>query len=271
MIGRILIALVLVLGIAGCGGEISEQNQRQSDHAYDAAYHLWRTQNDTLGAIRQLVWAIQLNPENAEAHFFLGTIQLSRGELAEAESHLKEALRIRGRFPEVQNSLGVLYIMQKKYKEAEEALKKAIDDILYREPWIARDNLARSYMEQGRYKEAVEVLKRAVFDQPLFCLGYFRMGQALYQMGQDDAADQALKSAIDIKQPGCAELQDAYQLLGLIALKKGLTQEADQHLRRCRELAPNTDIGRKCAEETAAMAAPAPIEKKTPDPGATPP
>ncbi len=264
---RTLVLIAFLSGVAGCGAGVGEQDRRQSDHVYDMAYHLWHDQKDNLAAIRLLVQAVKLDPENADAHYFLGTLQLSRNELAEAEKHLLEALRLRERFPEAQNSLGVLYLMKKQYPQAEAMFQKAIDDILYREPWIARDNLARSYMDQGKYKEAVEVLKRAVFDQPQFCLGYFRMGQAYYRLGQDDAAYEVLKAAIGIQQPGCDALQEAYQLLGLLALRKGKIQDAGTFFQKCRDLGPGSDIGKKCVEEAPA---PPPAEPTAPQPVSAP-
>jgi len=241
---------VLMLFFAGCGADISDRDRRQSDLRYANAYELWQNQHDILGAIRNLVRAVELNPGNADAYYLLGTIQLTRGEVTEAEKHLKEALRIRGKFPEALNSLAVLYIHQKRYDEAEKLLTEAVEDIMYREPWIARGNLGWCYIEQGRYEKAVEVLKRSVFDQPAFCLGYYRLGEAYYRLGKYPEAYEYLVQSVSIEQSGCANLQEAFRFLGLTALKLNLAGEAMKHFQKCVELGRKTEIGRKCAVES---------------------
>jgi Tfp pilus assembly protein PilF len=121
-----IIMVLLVSGAAslGCGGnEATQKAIRQSERYYEAASIAWFEERDVLAAIRNLTRAVETNPQNDDAHYLLGIIRLGRLELETAETHLREALRLRqGGDPAglsgVQNNLGVVLIHQKRYEEA---------------------------------------------------------------------------------------------------------------------------------------------------------
>jgi Tfp pilus assembly protein PilF len=236
-----------------CGTtEISEKAERQSDRFYDAAYISWHDEQDNLTAIRNLTRAISSNPYNDRAHYLLGAIRLARGELQEAEIHLKEAAKLRATgnpsgLTEVQNTLGVLFIHTKRYAEATEILEKAVGEVLNREPWLAYGNLGWAYIESGKYDKAIEVLKRAMFEQPKFCVGAYRLGQAFYLKQDYSTASTILKQAVEIPEPGCDQMQDAHHFLGMAYLRLGRDGEAKQAFERCCSVSATTETGIACA------------------------
>jgi Tfp pilus assembly protein PilF len=246
-----LVALAAIL--AACGARISEEDLRRSDRFYQAAYVSWFEEHDNLAAIRHLTRAVDANPENDDAHYLLGTIRLGRGELDEAELHLREAARLRGADrpaarAEVLNSLGVLLLQRKRPQEAVVFLEEAAGEVLNREPWLAMGNLGWAYIELGELDKAVETLRRALFDQPLFCVGLFRLGQAYYLKGDYANAVANLKGAVDVKQSGCDRMQDAQQLLGMAYLRLDRVGEARDALTLCEEIDPVSEVGVACAE-----------------------
>jgi len=239
--------------LAACGAKISEEAVRKSDRFYQAAYISWFDEHDNLAAIRHLTRAVDANPENDEAHYLLGTIRLVRGELDEAETHLRAAVRLRGTDrpaarAEALNSLGVLLLQNKKPQEAVAFLEEAAGEVLNREPWLALGNLGWAYIELGELDKAIEILRRALFDQPLFCVGLYRLGQAYYLKGDYTNAAANLKSAVEIKQGGCDKMQDAHHLLGMTYLRLDQVDEARDALLACEEIDPASELGVACAE-----------------------
>ncbi|MBN2342550.1 MAG: tetratricopeptide repeat protein [Deltaproteobacteria bacterium] len=256
---RKLSAIVLLLGglsvFISCGpAQISEESIRKSNQFYDAAYVSWRDQNDTLTAIRHLTRAVDANPENDDAQYLLGTIRLSRGEYEEAEIHLLAAVKYRqnnaSKKVEAQNSLAVLYIHTKRYQEAVVLLEEASKEVLNRAPWLAYGNLGWAYTELGEYDKAIAAVKRALFDQPQFCVGLYRLGNAYYQKGEFDAAREALNEAVSIEAGGCDRMQEAFHLLGMVYLRLDSADDAMNAFNTCVEINPKTELGISCSNVT---------------------
>jgi Tfp pilus assembly protein PilF len=251
---RALVSLVFcVLALSACGSEISDQDLRRSQRYYQAAYIAWLDEHDNLAAIRHLTRALDANPNNDNAHYLLGTIRLGRNELDDAELHLRAAVRLRGKDRpssrvEALNSLGVLLIHKKQHDEAVTVLTEAAEEVLNREPWLAMGNLGWAYIELAEYDKAIEVLRRALFDQPLFCVGMFRLGESYYHKGEYTDAEAQLKGAVAVERPGCDQMQEAFHLLGMTYLRLGREAEAAEAFDRCREIDPTSEIGVGCAE-----------------------
>lgn len=253
--------LALTAGLAfafACGSEISEQARRKSERYYQAAYIAWHDERDNLGAIRHLTRAVETNPENDNAHYLLGTIRLGRSEFDEAEKHLRAAISLRGRDrpaarAEALNSLGVLLIHRQQLDEAVELLEEAAGEVLNREPWLAQGNLGWAYIERGEYEKAVEILRRALFDQPRFCVGRYRLGEAYYQQESYESAEAQLRAVVEAEADGCAQLQEAHHLLGMTYLRLDRTDDARQSFTRCRDIDPESEIGTGCAETLAGL------------------
>jgi type IV pilus assembly protein PilF len=256
---RTLLSLVAIaLVAAACGSKISEDDQRRSDRFYQAAVISWFDEHDNLAAIRHLTRAIENDPENDDAQYLLGTLRLGRGELEEAEIHLREAVRLRGADRpaarvEALNSLGVLLLQKKRPQEAVVLLEEAAGEVLNREPWLAYGNLGWAYIDLGDYDKAIETLRRALFDQPLFCVGMYRLGQAYYEKGDYGNAEANLKGAIEVKQGGCDRLQDAHHLLGMTYLRLDRLDEARDALTKCAEIDSKSEIGVACAQARAGL------------------
>jgi tetratricopeptide (TPR) repeat protein len=240
--------------LISCGGtEASEKARRQSSRFYEAASIAWFDENDTLAAIRSLTRSIEANPDNDDAHYLLGIIRLSRGEYEAAEKHLRETIRLRTDrdahgLAGARNNLGVLLIHQKRYQEAIEQLKASSSEVMNREPWLAFGNLGWAYIELGDYDKAIEALRRAVFEQPKYCVGKYRLGQAFYLKKEFAAAVSVLKQAIETPEPGCSDLQEAYHLLGMDLIRLENDDEAREFLIRCVKINEFSKVGLECRE-----------------------
>jgi tetratricopeptide (TPR) repeat protein len=88
----------------------------------------------------------------AKAHFNLGTIYVQRGELDQAESHLKQAFSLNPNFAEAYANLGILYDHTGRGKSAIPLLNKAIN--LDPQNAVYHYNLGLAYAKQLDFKEA---------------------------------------------------------------------------------------------------------------------
>lgn len=235
-----------------CGGiQANGKSIRQSDRFYEAASIAWFEEQNPLAAIRNLTRAIETNPDNNDAHYLLGIIRLGRGEYAEAETHLRETIRLRQNgnpsgLAAAQNNMGVLLIHQKRYDEAISILQKSSSEVMNKEPWLAFGNLGWAYIETGELDKAIEALKRAMFDQPKYCVGLYRLGQAYYLKKEYDTAQTHLTSALSIPEPGCDQIQEAHHLLGMASLRQNLLEIAKQSFEQCVRINRLSETGKAC-------------------------
>ncbi len=167
----------------------------------------------------------------------------------EAERYARQALAASPEHRDAKNALGVSLIHQKRYEEAIAVLKPLANDILYPTPEKAWGNLGWAYLERGNTDEAIDALRRAVAAQPLFCVGYYRLGLAYEKKGDLALSREALSKAVDTDRPECKRLQEAFSARARVLGKQGFRDEARTDLQRCRELSNSTSVGQRCAVE----------------------
>jgi tetratricopeptide (TPR) repeat protein len=226
---------------------------------YELAIGL-RSEGNVPGAYQTLYKALEFDPDNPKAHLLLANMfLLARDDNptehdAKAEHHLKEVLRIQDSeralkepsiVPDAYNGLGVLYIHQGRHAEAEEVLRKAVDDLFNREAYMAWGNLGWLYNQTGQHDKAIDALTRAVRQSPRFCVGYYRLGEAYIAKGELEKAEQALTSAIEADER-CGAFQDAWHMRGEARMKLGHRDDARSDFERCVELGPKTPAGGAC-------------------------
>lgn len=250
---KFIIAAMTVLVFGGCGAsESAEKAIRRSEQFYEAGSIAWFDERNTLAAVRNLTRAVEVDPTNDDAQYLLGIIRLGRGEYEEAEKHLSETVKLRAQQNDpaglagAQNNIGVLYIHLKRYDEAVRILKASSSEVMNREPWLAYGNLGWAYIEMGEYDKAVETLRRAMFDQPKYCVGLYRLGQAFY-LKQDYASALAhLNRAIEVPEEGCGKIQEAHHLIGMSNLRLNRNEDARAAFSECTNINSITPVGIEC-------------------------
>ncbi len=257
--------MVAVLAVAGwaCSG-VSEEARTQS--AADVEHGLGYLQEcDAQGrcnvAAAVVAWerAIRLDPENADAHRYLGVQLLIQGNFARAEQLLRRAMtlyerravddeRLRSPLAEVRNTLGVVLMNTGRTDEALPLFRAASDEITYPTPHLAYGNLGWALSRKGQYREAVTALERSVAAQPRFCVGWARLGEAFNHLNEHEHALAALDHALDASQQGCDRNQGAFLERARAHIQLHHTDQARDDLRHCVELDATTTEGRECAD-----------------------
>ena len=111
-------------------------------------------------AAQALERAVNLMPENAEAHYNLGVAQEDKGRLEEAEASFRQALVLNPWFPNAHCYLGHTQRKQGLFEEALDSYRAtlAIDPTHYG----ANIFLQFSLMREGRFVEAEELCRRTL-------------------------------------------------------------------------------------------------------------
>ncbi len=164
--------------------------------------------------------ALQVAPQNADAHNLLGTIFDQRGRAAEAEHEYREALRLNPSSISAQANLGVLFARTNRSGQAililESVLRAAPDHPQ------ATSNLGLLYAAGGDDARALPLLERANSQRPNTYEVILNLGVVLYRLARLDEAAIELQAASRISTTAA----DPLYYLGLISSARGADEAA---------------------------------------------
>lgn len=221
-------------------------------------------------ALVELLKAVELDPKNADAHNLLGLVFLRKAEEAEelstrnaclkgeelriekqdmdtqfhkAEAQFTQAIALKADFSEARNNLAVVMLHFGRYDDAIDLEDKALSNIVYRDPYLAHGNLGQAYFGKHEYARAAQALRQALFEQPKFCVGRYRLAKVYYEQHDYDHAAAELEQVTSDK---ACPIQEAFQLAGLVALRRDDRQTAEAMFTRCVQLAPQACLASEC-------------------------
>jgi Tfp pilus assembly protein PilF len=221
-------------------------------------------------ALEELLKAVELNPDNADAHNLLGLVFLRKAEEAEelatrnqclrgeelrlakqdmdaqfakALAQFEKAIALKKDYSEARNNLAVVYIHFGRYDDAIAIETAALGNIIYHEPFAAEGNLGLAYLEKHDFARAAKELRQALFEQPKFCVGRYRLAKVYYEMQDWQRASDEIEQVVGDK---ACPIQEAYNLAGLVALRRQDRDKARQMFDRCVELAPKSCLAGEC-------------------------
>jgi tetratricopeptide (TPR) repeat protein len=263
--------LVISTTVAGCAPTLrTDPEASEKRYLLGADYFGKRMYRP---ALEELLKAVELNPQNADAHYLLGLLELVDASEAEqmietqtcvvggeaklerqeidahfhkAEAEFQKAVESRPEYSEAWNSLSVVALHFQQWDRAAEAAQKALGNALYREPWTALGNLGWAYFHKREYLKASKELRTALFGNPQFCVGRYRLAKVYYEQKNYDSAQEELDKVTSDRS---CPIQEAYLLGGLVALKRGDRERALEMLRKCTALAPKSCLAKQCQIE----------------------
>ncbi len=243
----------LAVGCATTSEAVTPDGER-SYREFQLAASL-RDEGQVAAAIEHLRTALELDPNNAEARLLMGFIQMERGAYQNAEPHLASGIKLletqkRGgsTLAEARNIYGLCLIELGRYDEAIVVLRESAMDELNTAPHLAWGNLGLAQFYTEDYQGTVKSTMEAVRMQPRFCVGYYTMGRAFWELQHFEDAERALVSALQVD-PSCSksvQLQGAWRLRGEVRARLGHRRDAVADLERCIELDPYSNDGRMC-------------------------
>jgi Tfp pilus assembly protein PilF len=195
---RIVIGFVAVCFLAGCASQQDLRKPlRESEGYYKEGESFLAT--DQQRALVAFQKAIQLNPDNFDAHYALGSIYFQRKEFSTAEREFRASLEINPNSGEALNYLGrVLMVQQLRRPEAIEVLRKATALPLYPTPDLAYTDLGSVLEIEGDLPGAIQAYQNALkIDPPNFPrpILYLSVGRVYLKLGDSANAQTALSQA----------------------------------------------------------------------------
>jgi len=161
-------------------------------------------QNDE--AEQQLHRGLEIEPDDPTVHYNLGLLALARDDLSASLDHLKRCEHSPMTRRKACIQLAAVYRRMGRTQEADTYSRKAdtlAQDLSWIDPYLsdvlpvgrrARLDEVSSLEKRGDYRSAAELLSTLIQEKPEYRL-YVGLGRNLYQAGDFDGAERALRSA----------------------------------------------------------------------------
>ncbi len=252
------IVVIIAALLAGCGGGGGEEeppaptsvpptSAPAATPTLSAGDHVARgmeyyAQGELAQAIAELEKAIELDPNNAEAHRNLGTAYGEQGKWEQAAAAYEKAIELAPDFGEAYGDMAGAYFYVGKLAEATAAGEKGIE--LAPDYATAYNNLGIVYASQGQLDASLGLFEKAIELTPNDASAHYNLGFAYENLERlDDAIAEYQKAArVD------PNYVDAYENMGAVYARQGRFEEAIVQFETFLELAPPDDPGREQVE-----------------------
>jgi predicted Zn finger-like uncharacterized protein len=201
-------------------------------------------------AMRFLERAVEIDPNRAEYHLYVGWAANEAGDPGRAETALAKALELDRELADAYWQRGVLLQKQGATLDAMKDLQTALEKRPSRHEIYA--TLALCYQDQGRFPEAEEAFRKAVAANDTVPEWHYRLGKIYTTRGNRPGAVASLEKAVSLAtQPDRAPpvwLFDAHFLLAEALRMTGQAAKAIEHYRSFLMSAPKDNAYRIDAE-----------------------
>ncbi len=246
-----------------------------NDYSFVRAGNEFFKAGDTDNAIQEYNRALELNPNNAEAHLRLGFLMYNARQMyKEGMAHYNQALKANPNDPRIHHDLGMALLHQRQFDEAIKHLSEALrrmpngldkqynpvnmhfsfglaltfagrseEAIIHFAEVVrldpnnvdARYNLGQAMIRRGKHEDAIEHLEVVVRLKPENADAHFALGVGLAGRGRNDEAIKHWSQAIQLK----PDFTRAYNNLGVALARQGKLNDATEHWLHVIRLEPN--------------------------------
>jgi Flp pilus assembly protein TadD/SAM-dependent methyltransferase len=177
--------------------------------------------------------SVQLDQQDAGAHYNLGATLQELRRLEEAEASYRQSITLKPDFAEVHHNLGVILQEQGRLKEAETSYRQSI--ILKPDLAQVHLNLGNVMIKQGKFEEAEASYRQAIILNPNLAKAHNNLGIIMKKQGRLEEAEASYRQAI-ILNPNLAQ---AHNNVGIIMKELGRLEEAFSAFIQAINLKPN--------------------------------
>lgn len=204
-------------------------------------------QGDFTAALRELLEAEKLDPNDAITQNYLGIVYKNKKQADKAIFHFKKAVELKPDYSQARNNLGATYLDKESWDEAISCFKELINDLLYATPHFPLSNLGWAYYNKKDYQQAEMYYLKAIEVQPNFIIALNGLGQTFMADGK---YPQAIESFEKAAQYGPKIPQIHFQLAKAYE-QTGKYDNALMSYAKVIELAPDSDMAREAAKARA--------------------
>ena len=214
------------------GGTLYGGPFQRNDFTYGVALFQRGYLEQAAASFKQVIKA---KPENAEAHYNLGSLYLRENSLDEARPYFEQALKLRSNYPEAWNNLGMVAAQK---GQNDEAMRDFQQSLLLRPNYgVALLNLGNLYRRQGNLDKAEESLGRALEVEPENADVQYSAGMLYARKGDMERASRYLEEAVKLR----PAYPDALNNLGVLLVRQKNFDEAKEKFESCIQVAPKFD------------------------------
>ena len=177
--------------------------------------------------------AVQLAPQNAEAHNNLGNTMQELGKTKEAELSYRKAIALNPDLAEAHNNLVIMLQKLGRLGEAETICRHAI--AIDSDAVEAHFNLGVTLKNLGRLEEAEASYREAILLKSDYSEAHYNLGNALIVLGRLEEAEASYREAILSK----SDFAEAYYNLGSMLKDQDRLEEAEVSYREAILLKPD--------------------------------
>jgi Flp pilus assembly protein TadD/peroxiredoxin len=213
-------------------GALYQGGFQRNDFTYGVALFQHGYLEQAAESFQQVVAA---KPDDAEAYYNLGTLNLRRNDFKEARSYLDQTLKLKPNYPEAWNNLGMIAAREGR---TDEAVKNFQQSLLLRPGYgTALLNLGNIYRRQRSFEKAQELLDQAAAVQPDDPEVNYSLGMLYAQQGQTPRASEYLQKAVELR----PDYPEAINNLGVLYVHGQDYARAQEEFKRCIRVAPGFD------------------------------
>jgi len=245
------LALTFLAGLWACGPTPWQKEMAES-HLQLGIVQIQAEQYNN--ALKELMKANDLNPDNARVHYFLGVAYHSKALRMQAIEEFEKAVALKPDYSDAYNFLGTIYLNDGKWDRAIAMFEKALSNILYETPAVALYNMGWAYHRKGDYRVALLKYQEAKVREPntiLLPLIEKNMGRAAFELGEYPEALVHLKKAVEL----APDLAESYFWLGRCYVQTGRPQQAIAAFREAVKRSPASEAGILAKEHLEALKA----------------
>lgn len=228
--------------VLACAHRPSAKDRRSAEIHHDLGVEALRAGRFP-EALREFDAALAVDDGFAEAHRGRALVlDLGFGRSEEAEKDYRRALALRPGYSEAHNDLGQLLARTGRYEAAIAEFDAALENMLYKEPYVARCNKGLALYRMGRKEEGLAELRASLAIAPTFCKGRRELGRLLLEEGKVREALEELGAYAR----WCDKVPDAHLQLGIARMRAGDVAGAREAFERCRDVGNGTAEGEEC-------------------------
>ncbi len=208
------------------------REQFVDDVSYTRAAWGYLRAGDYQGGEEQARKALKLNPQSAEAYYYLGLALCGRKEYDEAIRALSQAVKIAPGNCEMRTNLGSTFASKGMLDEAAGHLQKALQ--IDPNSAAANFNFGVVMLRKGDGQGAIKYLSEAVRLKPDNHEAHYDLARVLDEQGNVDQAIEHYRQTVQLKPDHAL----AHARLGITLCAKGVFKEGLPYLSRAVELDP---------------------------------
>lgn len=233
---RTLVLLILsIFVLTSCASKDASLKAKQADLYFGAGTQSLIDRQYT-DALKNLLEANKLKPNNSEILNNLGMAYYFKGERDIAVTHLKRALELNEENSDARINLASIYFKDKNYEDAERIYKQVLKDLTYDKQARTHYNLGMLSLAKQNPVAAENHFKKSIKEDDNYCPSYYQLGLIQYSRRQFNSSLRNFKEA---SMGSCFEnaAPHYYQALSLMELRRYddarmKLEEIDSHFKK---------------------------------------